>query len=354
MAGMAGAADEPLLRSWTRLRRGAVRGALGGAFAMGVWPFARALAPEGVSVLLYHRIADERDSSFYGFADNVSATRAQFACQLDYLGKTHSIIDLAAFEAWIGEGRELPRNPALITFDDGYGDNFWQALPELRARGMPAVLFLATGYVGDQRAFFWDAVAEGFRRTQRREAKLPLTGSARLESIEERAAAARAWIAAAKQVDDAALKGALALLSDALDRPLDARPPANTQMDWDQLRRLVDGGFTICPHTVHHPILPRVPLEVARREIAESRREIAERLGERTRTFAYPNGDAGAEHERLLHEEGFIAAFRSSGGIAFAAEARRDPFALRRIGVTRRDDPPRFAAKLAGLSRLSR
>jgi peptidoglycan/xylan/chitin deacetylase (PgdA/CDA1 family) len=356
LAAPAGNSTALMKQAAKGLRRGAIRGVLRGALATGLWRIARTVVPEGVGVLLYHRIADARDPAFYGFADNVSATRAGFARQLDYLARSHNVIDLASFEAWLVEKQPLPKNSVLITFDDGYADNVEHALPELAARGMPAVLFLATGFVGDKRSFFWDAVAEAFATAPRTAADLPLLGTRLLSTALERMQAAREWIAAAKRLPSSELRSALGRLASALDRHLDPRPPRKTHATWSEIGQLAEGGFTICPHTVHHPILSRIAITAAEQEILASRQEIEERLGYRSRTFAYPNGlepDFGVEHEELLRKHGFVAAFRSNGGNCFAAEARARPYAIRRICVTHKDDLPRFAAKLAGISRFA-
>jgi peptidoglycan/xylan/chitin deacetylase (PgdA/CDA1 family) len=343
----------PLAR---RLRSGAIRGLLQAALDSRIWPLARALSPPAVDVLLHHRIADPDDPSFFGFKGNISATPAMFARQLDYLGRHHTVIDLATFEAAIVEGRALPRNALLITFDDGYADNLDVALPELLRRGMPAVLFLATGFVGDRKAFAWDTAADAFSRTGRVTATVPLLGDRQLATRQQREAAVRDFIMAAKRIPDPAARAALDGLAAALDVELAYAPIRRTHVDWADVGRLSAGGFAICPHTVDHPILSRISVEEARSQVIRSRQEIERRTGTRTRTFAYPNGtsdDFGPEHAAMLAEEGFAVAFRSDGGRAFLGEARRCVHAVRRICIGARDDVPRMAAKLGGLTRLT-
>lgn len=339
-----------------RVKRQAVRGFLSGTFVGGIWTLARAMSPSAVDVLLHHRIADPRDRNFFGFKGNISATPAMFARQLDYLARHHTVIDLATFEAAVCANGPLPPNPVLITFDDGYADNLEVALPQLSRRGMPAVLFLATGYVADRKAFVWDAVADAMARTRVTSASLPLIGATSLATDTERGCAALSWITAAKRITAAEQHRLLQSLAGALDVELAERPPPRTHVDWQDIARMAAAGVAICPHTVTHPILSRVPLDQARDEIAHSWAEIEQRLGYRARTFAYPNGtasDFGPDHERLLDEQGFRIAFRSDGGRAFLTESRRRRFAVRRIGISARDDVARFAAKLAGLSRFT-
>ena len=339
-----------------RLRRGVMAGMLRGALRSGLWRASRAMAPEGIDILLHHRIANPNDPAYFGFKGNISATPAEFSRQLDYLQRYHSVVSLAQFEAWLMEGVALPPRPVLITFDDGYADNHDVALPELRKRSLPAVLFLATGYVGDRQTFFWDGVADAFARTEHRNPAVPLLGTVDLGSAAARDQAIRRWIESAKTIDGSLLGPALADLGRALGCELAARPPRRTHVDWDEVRALADGGFAICAHTVNHPILARVPLSVVEQEVFRSAREIEQHLGRVERTFAYPNGrlqDFLPEHEALLAKLGFVAALRSDGGLALAAEARRRPHAIRRTCLTSRDDLPRFAAKLSGLTRLA-
>lgn len=338
-----------------RLKRQAVAGALQGALSTGIWKLVRSVVPAGVDILLHHRIADPASPDFYGFKGNISATPAEFARQLDYLQRHHTVIDLAQFEAWLTRGAALPPRPVLITFDDGYSDNHDVALPELRKRSMPAVLFLATGYVGDERTFFWDAVADAFARTKRTSTVVPLLGAVELTDPLSRDLTIRAWIEAAKIIEGSKLAPALAGLEQALDCEFATRPPRKTHVDWEDVKALADGGFAICAHTVSHPILARIPLSAVEQEITQSAREIEVRLGRVERTFAYPNGrpqDFTPEHEALLQRLGFVAALRSDGGLALSSEVRRRPYAVRRTCLSARDDLARFAAKLSGLPRL--
>src|SRR4029453_9293701 len=57
----------------------------------------------------------------------------------------------------------LPPRAACITFDDGYRNNLTVAAPILRARGLPATVFVSTGYIGNGRMFN-DTVIESVRR----------------------------------------------------------------------------------------------------------------------------------------------------------------------------------------------
>ncbi len=117
-----------------------------------------ALASEGrLSILIFHRVLPERDPLFPG-----EPTAAEFDALLDHLKRRFSVLPLA-------EGisasmiTRFPRPALAMTFDDGYADNLAVAAPLLRKHGIPATLFVATGYL-DGGVMWNDVVIAAFRR----------------------------------------------------------------------------------------------------------------------------------------------------------------------------------------------
>jgi peptidoglycan/xylan/chitin deacetylase (PgdA/CDA1 family) len=304
-------------------------------------------------VLLYHRVCDPDAPSFYGLKANVSATPENFGKQLDHLACHYSVIGLADCLAWVEGRRTLPRGALLITFDDGYRDNFTTALPLLAARGMPFVLFVTTGCVGDRQAFFWDQVGEAFRHVDRRCGDLPLLGrtdwSANPDSVAER------WVRAATRVPHAKRESILDQLSRALARPRQSQPPSGTYVTWSDLKSMQYQGGTIGAHTVTHPMTNTISVREFVREVLQSREEIESHLSQRVLSFSYPYGgpdEFDASMGRHLQSCGIRMAFRSTGGLNFARNARGDAFSLRRRSVSLNDSIEAFAAWSAGASRL--
>lgn len=98
--------------------------------------------PEGIPVLNYHQIND-RDENL------LTVSTAEFEEQMAWLEengyRTITAAELA--DALEGKGT-LPKKPVLITFDDGYVDNYECAFPILKRHGMKAIIFLISDYVG--------------------------------------------------------------------------------------------------------------------------------------------------------------------------------------------------------------
>lgn len=114
-----------------------------------------------VPVLMYHEIADEAASS-----DPFAVAPDVFASHLAYLHEagfnTLTAGELAAFLA-DGTG-SLPERPVVLTFDDGYGDFYTEALPVMKQHGFTGTLFQTTGWVGKEdvakRMLNWRELAE--------------------------------------------------------------------------------------------------------------------------------------------------------------------------------------------------
>lgn len=118
--------------------------------------FATADGENGVKVMAlnYHKIDDMEIS--------LSVTPADFDAQMKYLKDNgYNIIDIADLYAALAGEKTLPKNPVLITFDDGYADNYTAAYPILKKYGFKATIFVITDFV-DVRANYlkWEQLKE--------------------------------------------------------------------------------------------------------------------------------------------------------------------------------------------------
>lgn len=106
---------------------------------------------EPVSILLYHRIADQ-------FPNDWTLSRNKFEQQIDWLTAHYDIVSLEEAQQRIASGRN-DRPTVAITFDDGYADNSDFAVPMLLERKLPFTYFVTSGNVRDREPFPRDAAA---------------------------------------------------------------------------------------------------------------------------------------------------------------------------------------------------
>lgn len=115
---------------------------------------------EGVLVLEYHHVADRVDDE-EPLAERYFVPSADFAAQLDYLKaegyETITMLDFS--KAAKGKGT-LPEKPLIITFDDGYEDNYTVALPLLEERGMKGEVYMVTNFIGRKGYLTWDELRD--------------------------------------------------------------------------------------------------------------------------------------------------------------------------------------------------
>jgi len=278
--------------------------------------------PGSLLVLIFHRVLPARDALLPDEPD-----AADFSAQMDLIERNFSVLPLRAAVQRL-RSNSLPARSLCITFDDGYANNCEVALPILKARGIPATVFVAPGFLSGGRMFN-DTVIEAVRRAP---AELDLTregfGRHALPDDAARVRAISAILPVLKYLPQAERLQRAATVAERVGAEL----PDDLMMTEDQVRRLHREGIEIGAHTVNHPILANVDEITARREIVESKARLEEMIGARVSSFAYPNGgptrDYTARDVVLAREAGFDVALSTAWG---AATPERDPHQIPRI-----------------------
>lgn len=233
---------------------------------------------------------------------------------------------------------DRPHAPfAVLTFDDGYRDVVEHGVPVLRRHGAPWTFYISTDFADGCGCLWWIELEEAIRRLDRvtvcsgAEAISMPTGSAA-----EKAAAFEHLYWLLRAGTEERLRDAVASL--AADAGVDGEGLVERLcLGWAELRTLVatEANLTIGAHTLSHPMLAKHDVDVARREIVDSRARIEAELDVPVRHFAYPVGDPGSAAARefaLAREAGFITAVTTRPGHLFP-EHRDHLTALPRISV---------------------
>lgn len=215
------------------------------------------------TIVLFHRVDDR-------LAGNpISRTVAEFRAFCAFFKDHFEVISLSELIARQADRRDISRT-LVITFDDGYLDNYTNAAPILREFGLPATFFIATGFIGTELVPYWDE-------------QLPFRP---------------AW------------------------------------MTWDNVKALAEMGFEIGAHTDTHVDLGRVGHAQARMEISTSKAKLEARLDQPVNLFAYPFGGREHITEgtrELVRDAGFSCCVSAHGGGVFAGDSR---FALHRMPIS--------------------
>lgn len=223
------------------------------ARVLGVYEAARMAlaAPSFMPVLMYHKIPDAPIATKH----QIFVTKENFAKHLAYF-KRHGLTpitfrDYQDFASGRRPLAEFPKRPLVLTFDDGYLDNYTNLLPLMQQYGYRGVLYL----LGDFEV----------RHNQ--------------------------W-----------------------DLAVDPTEPRADIMNETQKRAFVAAGWEIGAHTQTHPRLTTLPPPAAAKEINDSKAELERRLGTDVLSFAYPYGDLSPETKQLVQQAGFTYAVATDSG----------------------------------------
>ncbi len=118
---------------------------------------------------------------------------------------------------------------------------------------------------------------------------------------------------------------------------------AKPLMDWKRIIEINRNGVEIGSHTKTHPELTRIRPEEQLAEIADSKKELEERLNRAVDTFCYPGGDHDDQVKEMVKKAGYRYAVSTQRG---HVEPGFDPYALRRIPIKLITNPFSFLYKI--------
>ena len=308
----------------------------------GAYEVARLAARHRLVALTYHKVLPD-DMRAPNRPENVVYT-SEFAEHVAYLRRRHHVLTGDELRAAVRGQTPLPAHAALITFDDGFLNNYTQALPVLRDAGVTAVFFVCTDFLEYGAPMWFDRVDSAYRRFDDA-AFDEWTRTVNVPPPHRTRPAFRRWMKALPARERDAW---VARLDTDAPRPSDLDPRDTCAMTWQQAREMADAGMTIGSHTVGHVILATAPPDDVRHEVTASRLAIEARLGCPCWCFAYPNGqptDFRESDKRRLGEAGYECAFTQIPGFADPAY---DPFALRRIEMPGSSNRDVFRSRITG------
>jgi peptidoglycan/xylan/chitin deacetylase (PgdA/CDA1 family) len=295
---------------------------------------------------MYHRIADDPVDHW-----QLAVSPARFEEQLDVLRRIRRPLPLSDFVRDLIAGT-LPPTAVALTFDDGYVDNLVAGKPRLAAAGVPATVFLTTGFVDRHREFWWDELArlilfgngpqsfelkirgESFYFNIGTDSPAPRDRAMDSEPLSLRRAAIVTIWKSIQRLDDDERELIMAELR-SIFAEHNYCACSDRVMTGEEVRALVtDGLVTIGAHTVTHPVLAGLEPAACRREISESKRACEALTGAPVLSFAYPYGIFDANAREAVRIAGFSLACSARRGPALATS---DPLALPRIHVSNWD-----------------
>lgn len=285
----------------------------------------------GLLVFNYHRIGSPDNSLFDH--DLWSATAEDFARQLRFLADNFRVITPRELTTWdqMGTNRAV-----MITFDDGYRDNFEVAFPILQEHGVPATFFVSTGFIDRPHAAWWDEIS-WMVRTAAHAGRSSITLQGESISLTDLPldSAIRRCLDRYKSLPTTRAQELLDELAASCNT---GRCPSELGegewMTWEMVRQLHDSGMEIGGHTVTHPVLSTMDAAAQEIELRDGKARLESILETPVTSFSYPVGQPDSFTEitkAILADCGYRNAFSYYGGFCRSPEV--DPYDLPRVAV---------------------
>jgi peptidoglycan/xylan/chitin deacetylase (PgdA/CDA1 family) len=221
-------------------------------------------------VVYYHRV---------GGSDVMSRPSDEFRRDIAFIRENYECVSLAELCERLHARVPLRRRVVVVTFDDGYRDNYTQACPILLEARVHATFFVATGFVSTEKDFPHDSLASR------------------------------------------------------PDEPTPDNPQDFPKITWDDLRQMETWGFEIGSHTVNHTNIGLADETTAACEIDESLDALNRELGARPRAFSFPWGkpaDIPRAAIEIVKRAGYYASVSAFGGVNRRGS---NHFEIRRVDV---------------------
>lgn len=302
-------------------------------------------------ILAYHRVMPLPDPRIYDFdLELISTPPERFREQMQLLKQRFRPMRLTDVAAALDAGDALPPDAVVVTFDDGYDDNYRIAYPILQELGIPATFFVSTGHIDTGRPFAYDWLVRMILLTTATRLMLPELDMdlPMPETRAERRALAGRVLLSMKNIGALEQSAMIARLEHEWQMPSEAvRPSACRPMTWAQLREMHAAGFEIGSHGVHHRMLAKLPPDEMENEVRQSRATLERELGPATMLMSYPVGGDRAFDQRVI-EATTAAGFQLA--VCYICGTNPQPasnrYALHRLPVERNMGPGWFAAML--------
>ena len=293
-------------------------------------------------IVTYHRLGVPEENARELDETVVDATKEDFERQVALLKKRFTLLGTDDLRDHFLDKRPLPKNPALITFDDGYRECIDIALPVLKRAGAKAVFFISTDHVTDRKAFWWDRTNYLVKRSTKTRIEVDYPVHTVYDLTAEprnRAKVVTRMLDVIKETFALDVERYLQALGTALGVPWgpedDRRITDTALMTWGQIRTMRREGMDIASHTRTHRVLQTLPADDLREELVGSRRILEEQLDEEVRAIAYPVSLSAGEHDEIfaaVRTAGYDLGFSTSCGLG-PLGAKTNPLDIQRIWV---------------------
>jgi peptidoglycan/xylan/chitin deacetylase (PgdA/CDA1 family) len=286
------------------------------------------------AIVMYHSVMDDPGQH----ADSLGGiihSQSQFRAQMELLARNYHPISLDDVVKKLNAEEALPTRSVVITFDDGYTDNYEVAMPILNKVGVPATFYVTIDCVENRKLPWPSRLRFAFRTTKRSDW---IAAHGKTWDLSSPLSREKAFLLACDECCQLSGTPQEQFVVQT-ENQLEARVPAEfgaLMMTYEQVRGLVQNGHIVGSHTMTHPNMAHINERDAEMELAESKRRLESELKIPVPHFSYPC-PAMTPHwndETVVRTRaaGYSSAVTTNGGVVRKGD---NPLSLKRIRPTK-------------------
>ena len=273
--------------------------------------------PNGLYCFNYHRIGEPNSTPY---DPNVySCNEEVFEKHIQFYKSNFDIISIEELKSLSKSSANFNNKFSIISFDDGYIDNYEVAYPILKSYQTPAIFFIATDFIDKDILPWWDEIAFLVKKSEQKTIQLSgwnkaltITSLNECDVIKNVLQTIKIDAATTMHEKIVLLKIALGIDKDFIT------PHENLFVNWDMLREMKNNGMSIGSQSCSHHIMSHLSKSEQRTEAYNSKQRIYHEIKEDISCFAYPVGGKDAftlETEKVLSDTGYEFGFSFIPGI---------------------------------------
>ncbi|MFZ3136173.1 MAG: polysaccharide deacetylase family protein [Thermodesulfovibrionales bacterium] len=297
-----------------------------------------------VAILMYHRVISEKELSGYYIQPGMYVKNDVFEMQMKFLKENFQILSFSELlNLWKDKKWDVTKRYCVITFDDGWLDNYIYAYPILKRYNIPATIFLPTSYIGTNQWFWPEKISYLLQYYFKngiplRQFTIPLFVKEGLGEITKdnkfqtlfsgKDEGVDSAIERCKGLPDEEINKLIASLCEALGQKI---PLERLLLNWNEIEEMSKNGISFGSHSCSHKILTKLDPKDLRSEIADSLHVLREKRINSVPVFCYPNGDYSDSIIEQVKASGYQAAVSTLFGLEDGSP--QNLFGLKRIGI---------------------
>lgn len=278
-------------------------------------------------ILMYHRVREDTNTPIL-YDSAMFVSKKTLENNIKELSRYFDITSLDDLKV-----NPLDRRPkCVLTFDDGWADNYYYALPILKTLNVPATIFVTVNYMGTNKSFWfhdiWNIAGVCLDKGLNNEFFSYFKKHVRYngENIIDESNVS-CLIASIKELNPELIDNIVADAYHALNIEISNIP---TMLNWKQIEEMSRLGMEIGSHGMNHYILTNITNEQKTAEISDSLSIMKKYLNKVCTHFCYPNGNYDNKTIQIVKDTGYKGAISTTLGFN---TSRSDQFALNRIAI---------------------